>query len=232
MTRRCIASVTRALSVAKNSEHQLILVDNGSTLDNSKQISKDLPLNTQILRIEPNAGFANGMNGGLHAAFSNNMVDLVTTLSNDTELPENYFQSMPLHTEEATIFCPIIHYLSDRKKISYTHGQVEMSQDPRLSHHIDLQIRELTFPNYYPAAAMLWNRRAFEQTQGFNERFFCYWEDVELSYRCQHLGVKLISSPSLYVHHLGRGTTGGKRAYSTHFIEGKKLFLEILSKEA
>jgi GT2 family glycosyltransferase len=226
LTLRCISSVKKAAE--KISEpHGLLLVDNGSTT------KIDVGAHEEVLRLNPNQGFARGMNAGLRAAFADPQCRFVTTLSNDVELDESYFQcaaefASQHRSQGAILVAPHVYFLSDRLKASYTHGFLDTT-NWQLTHHFDPRLSEIRFPNYYPAAALLWSREAFEKLQGFDERYFCYWEDVELSHRCHQKGVKILSTPSLRIHHLGRGTTGGKRIYTTHFETGKKLTQTILS---
>ena len=221
MTARCIASVTQATQHLGPERHHLLLVDNGSMVAHAGAAN--------VVRLETNQGFARGMNAGLEAAFANPAVDAVLLLSNDIELAADFFENLEQlsATPEPVIRCPAVYFLADRAKTAYTHGRLER-QAGVLSHHFDAAVTEIRFPDYYPAAATLWNRAAFERLGGFNEQYFCYWEDVELSWRCQQLGVRLTPTPSLVVHHLGRGTTGGKKSYSEHFKRGRELALEIL----
>jgi GT2 family glycosyltransferase len=60
-------------------------------------------------------------------------------------------------------------------------------------------------------AAMLMRRSDFERLGGFDERFFLYFEDSDLSVRARELGVELIVDPRAGVeHHAGHST--GSRA--------------------
>ncbi|MBI3555728.1 MAG: glycosyltransferase family 2 protein [Deltaproteobacteria bacterium] len=198
------------------------MIDNGSVIPYSGT--------EPTVRLDPNQGFSRGMNAGLRAAFANSTTDSVLLLSNDAELAADFFAALELlpQTPAPVILCPAVYYLSDRSKPAYTHGKLEKVTGA-LSHHFDPAMTQIQFPDYYPAAATLWNRAAFERLGGFDERYFCYWEDVELSLRCQQLAVQLLPAPTLRIHHLGRGTTGGKKSYSGHFERGRALTMEILN---
>lgn len=218
LTMRCISAVRR------HTDH-LILIDNGSM---PGVVPDDIP--GSRVRLEPNQGFARGMNAALRAAFANVDVERVLLLSNDVEPAHDFYEQLRANTPTGntpTIWCPHVYYLSDKSKPAYTHGSLDLEQF-KLSHSFDPERREIQFPDYYPAAVTLWTRAAFELSGGFNESYFCYWEDVELAYRCSKLGIRLISAPELRAHHLGRGTTGGKRVYSEHFEKGSQLTKEIL----
>lgn len=53
------------------------------------------------------------------------------------------------------------------------------------------------------AAAALYRRDAFEAAQGFDERFFCYVEDVDLAFRLRLAGHCCIQVPDAVVRHIG-----------------------------
>ena len=62
------------------------------------------------------------------------------------------------------------------------------------------------------AAAALYRRDAYLDVGGFDEDFFCYFEDVDLGFRLRLRGYRAMHVPGAVVHHLGGGTTGGGRS--------------------
>jgi GT2 family glycosyltransferase len=73
----------------------------------------------------------------------------------------------------------------------------------------DLVEREIFSPC---AAAALYRRTALLEVGGFDERFFCYFEDVDLGFRLRLAGYKAIYVPDAVVHHVGGASSGGKRS--------------------
>jgi GT2 family glycosyltransferase len=55
-------------------------------------------------------------------------------------------------------------------------------------------------------AAALYRRTAFEGVDGFDEKFFCYVEDVDLAFRLRARGHRCIQVPAAVVHHVGGGS--------------------------
>lgn len=76
-----------------------------------------------------------------------------------------------------------------------------------------LQAKEIFAPC---AAAALYRRRAFIEAGGFDERFFCYMEDVDLGFRLRLLGYRCLYAPTAVVHHVGSGSTGVRSAFATY----------------
>ncbi|OHD19378.1 MAG: hypothetical protein A2086_06990 [Spirochaetes bacterium GWD1_27_9] len=168
------------------------------------------------------------MNAGLAKAFSYD-VDRVVMLCNDVEVDEDFYKNLAIieDTIQPTILCPSVYFLQDKNKASYTYGNLDLEKWS-LTHIFDESIDKIVFPDYYPASALVWDRKSFLLTEGFNKDYYCYWEDVELSFRCKNLSVNLQSCQSLKIHHFGRGTTGKKKIYSTHFEEGKEKTKKIV----
>jgi GT2 family glycosyltransferase len=58
------------------------------------------------------------------------------------------------------------------------------------------------------AAAAMYRREAFLEAGGFDERFFCYAEDTDLSFRLRLAGHRCLYVPQALVEHVGSATTG------------------------
>jgi N-acetylglucosaminyl-diphospho-decaprenol L-rhamnosyltransferase len=59
-------------------------------------------------------------------------------------------------------------------------------------------------------AAALYRRDAFEALRGFEERFFCYCEDVDLGFRLRLMGGRCVLEPRAVVRHVGGASSGGE----------------------
>ncbi|WP_342420829.1 glycosyltransferase family 2 protein [Paenibacillus sp. FSL E2-0178] len=64
-------------------------------------------------------------------------------------------------------------------------------------------------------AAMMINKGLFDKVGGFDERFFMYYEDTDLSYRIKKLGFKLYFCPTAVVRHIH---TGSSQEWSPFFV--------------
>lgn len=58
------------------------------------------------------------------------------------------------------------------------------------------------------AAAMLIEQKLFERLGGFDQRFFCYTEDVDLNFRARLAGARCWQSSRAVVLHVGGGSAG------------------------
>ena len=66
------------------------------------------------------------------------------------------------------------------------------------------------------AAAALYHRDAFRSIEGFDEDYFCYFEDTDLSFRLRLAGHRCLYVPTAVVHHLGSVTSGRESDFTLY----------------
>ena len=77
-------------------------------------------------------------------------------------------------------------------------------------------------------AAMMIDRALFLELGGFDERFFCYCEDVDLGYRLRLRGEPVLLAPQAAVRHEGSVSTGGRRSdFSLYHGARNRLWLYV-----
>lgn len=66
------------------------------------------------------------------------------------------------------------------------------------------------------AAAALYRRADFEAVGGFDERYFCYFEDIDLAFRLRLRGLRCSYVPDAVVDHVSSGITGKRSDFATY----------------
>ena len=74
------------------------------------------------------------------------------------------------------------------------------------------------------AAASMWRRSRFSALGGFEERFFCYGEDVDLAFRHRLAGGVCVQVPDAVVHHEGSGISGRRSDFTTYHGHRNRLW--------
>lgn len=69
------------------------------------------------------------------------------------------------------------------------------------------------------AAAGFYRHDAFDEVGGFDERYFCYLEDVDLGFRLRLAGYRCLYVPSAVVYHWGSSTTGPRSNFAVYHTE-------------
>lgn len=77
------------------------------------------------------------------------------------------------------------------------------------------------------AAAALYRRRAWEETAGFDERYFCYCEDVDLAYRLRLMGWRAVLARDAVVRHVGSASSGRRSEFAVFHGVRNRLWMLV-----
>ncbi|MEN6291515.1 MAG: glycosyltransferase family 2 protein [Methanobacterium sp.] len=190
--------------------YEVIIIDNASSDESVRYIHENYPEFTLIQNKE-NLGFAAAVNQGIRSSSSEYMF----LLNNDVELEPNSISNLLKCVEkDENIFAAsskMIQY-ADRSKMDdagdeYTVlGWTRKVGDGKSP---DLYVTEReTFSAC--AGAALYRRSILDELGCFDENFFAYMEDVDISYRARIQGYKCVYCPEAVVYHFGSGTSGSK----------------------
>jgi GT2 family glycosyltransferase len=69
------------------------------------------------------------------------------------------------------------------------------------------------------AAAALYRREPFEEVGGFDETYFCYFEDVDLGFRLRLKGYRSIYVPAAIVTHVSSASSGYRSDFAVYHGE-------------
>ncbi len=75
------------------------------------------------------------------------------------------------------------------------------------------------------AAAALYRRSRFLDLGGFDERFFCYGEDVDLGFRLRLAGGRAMQLRNAVVRHEGSGVTGRRSGFTVYHGHRNRIWL-------
>lgn len=68
-------------------------------------------------------------------------------------------------------------------------------------------------------AGVLYRRAAFEDVGGFDERYFCYHEDVDLAFRLRLRGYRCLYLPQAVARHVGSAVSGWGSDFSVYYAQ-------------
>jgi len=77
------------------------------------------------------------------------------------------------------------------------------------------------------AAAAVYRRDVFEKTGGFAERFFCYYEDVDLAFRLRIAGEICVQLAGARVEHLGSTAAGAGSDFIRYHVTRNRIWTFI-----
>lgn len=77
------------------------------------------------------------------------------------------------------------------------------------------------------AAAAVYRRSAWEAAGGFDERYFCYSEDVDLAFRLRLMGWTSVLSSGAQVRHMGSASTARDSAFARYYGTRNRLWTYV-----
>ncbi|MEX2145346.1 MAG: glycosyltransferase family 2 protein [Candidatus Spechtbacterales bacterium] len=209
----------RSLGKVKYKRVNILVVDNNSS-DNSvfelEKFKADNPgLNLEIVKNNENSGFAGGCNVGIRKSLTCG-ADYVLLLNNDTEVSPDFISPLLCEAEKnkkAGIISPAIFFYDERELIWFG-GKTKISwlaMDKAISSSLfKKRISSETSNenvNFLTGACMLIKKETLREIGEFDERFFLYFEDADLSLRAREAGWLLVWTPYSKIWHKVSATT-------------------------
>ncbi len=235
--RECLASLdTSSMRLPPGSAlQQVVVVDNGSTDGSSKGLA--LPCaRLSMIRNEGNRGFAAACNQGAAGLDA----DLILFLNPDTRLFDDSLALPLAHLAEpahARTGIAGIQIIDEAGRVARScarfptvrHFACQALAIDRLLPGLGHAMREWDHADSRPVdqvigAFFLIRRGLFEQLGGFDERFFVYFEEVDLSLRAHKAGWRSMYFADARAFHKGGGTSDQ--------IKARRLFYSLRSRLA
>ena len=183
MTANCIESVIKC----NYPNYEIILVDNESDISKvSIFMSRE---NIKTILNPKNEGFSKANNQGIEYALKNNF-DYILLLNNDTVINNNLIDVLIKTIQVKKVYAvqPLILNHDGRKiwngggKINYFIGTFSSSKKAYDSFKLI---------EWFTGCCCLFDSKLFKDIGKFDERFFAYYEDVDLSLRIKQSGYKI-----------------------------------------
>lgn len=192
--------------------HEIVVVDNGSN-DGSVALIETCFPGVHIVRLDKNRGFAGGVNAGIKYALDQG-AEYIALFNNDAVAEADWLEHLVNTIQESEQAGIVTGKLleQDRDVIDSTgdcysiwgtpfpRGRGEVDHGQYDSHD---QRRVLAASG----GASLYRASVFEQIGRFDERFFAYYEDVDISFRARLAGWEVLYEPAAVARHAIGGTS-------------------------
>jgi len=213
--------------------YNVILVDNGST-DSSVTFTENNYPEYKIIRLEKNYGFAKAVNEGLRFAISEIKPEFILLLNNDIELTDTFLQdginTFEKVKEASFIAVKMLNY--------FNRGMIDDAGDvimgfggsPYARGHGEKDEGQYDKPEFIfgaCAGAAFYKTKLFEECGVFDEDFFAYYEDIDLSFRFQLAGCKCYYNPEIVCYHKRGETVKQFKGWQTYYAEKNLISLRI-----
>lgn len=234
---QCLCSVQAALTQVKG---EIIVVDNNSTDDSISYLQPKFP-GVKVIANKDNTGFAKACNQGLAIATGK----YVLFLNPDTIVPEDcfeqcisFFNATPdggalgikmidgggtFLKESKRSFPSPLTSLFKLAGLSALFPKSKLFGRYHLGHLDNNKNHEVSV---LAGAFMMIRKTILDTIGGFDETFFMYGEDIDLSYRIEEAGYKnYYFSGSTIIHFKGESTKKGSMNYVHLFYNAMSIFV-------
>ncbi len=181
---------------------EIIVVDDASTDDSVALVRQHYPQVKLIVR-ETNGGFCATANDGLRAARG----DLIALLNNDTECDSRWLAALSTATEanpKIGIGASKLLFFDQRNRVNSAGLFLRVDGVGRDIGFNQLDGDEFSHARFVFGAsggAAIYRRELLEEIGLFDEDFYAYAEDLDLSFRAQLRGWACLFMPSAIVYH-------------------------------
>ncbi|MDP5158433.1 MAG: glycosyltransferase family 2 protein [Flaviramulus sp.] len=215
---QCVSAIFN--SNIQNLLLKVVIVDNNS---NDGSFELDMPYNQQLILIKntDNKGFGYACNQGVEVLKS---MKYLLFLNPDTQVGLNTFtESITFLKSSSDVSILGTMHKNEIGEIqtscSYTPKPIPMIWDilglskvlPNVFRPATLMInfnhKESRFVDQVMGAYMLMEKDVFDKLNGFDNRFFVYYEDADFALRAKKIGFLSYYNSTIEIMHSGRGTT-------------------------
>ncbi len=203
LTKRAVET----LRLHHRGECEIIVVDNGSPAAGVRAATEQITGCTVIFS-PANAGFGAANNRGARASHG----ELLLFLNNDTLVRTEILPQIESHfAGSPSCGAAGLQLINADGTVQYSTGKFPtVWSEWRMSRRHNLYRREDTVRrDWVSGAAMVVRRTVFEEVGGFDERYFMYFEDVDLCARIRAAGHEIHYIPAISVEHLRGGSQPG-----------------------
>ena len=221
-------------SAITNLEAEIIVIDNNSQDDSCEMLKQQFP-KVKLIENKENLGFSKGNNIGVEQAKG----EYVCILNPDTVVAEDTFETLLTFAEKQNnlgiVGCKLIDgvgvFLPESKRNVPT-PKVAIKKilgDSKSYYQNQIKEDEVGKASVFVGAFMLLKRDVYNKVNGFDEDYFMYGEDIDLSYKIKQAGFENhYFGNTTVIHYKGESTlkdkTYAKRFYGAMQIFYKKHF--------
>ncbi len=203
---------------AQTQPHKVIAVDNASA-DKFCEIIETEQKDVALLKNSQNLGFAGGVNTGIRYALTHNFA-YVALINNDATPEPDWLAELVKTAEEYPQAGIVTGKLLKKDHTIDSTGDLYTSWGlayPRGRGTADIAAQKHTEEVFgATGGASLYRSKMFEKIGLFDEDFFAYYEDVDISFRAQLAGWKVLYQPKAVAFHKIGASSSKIKGFTTY----------------
>lgn len=216
---KCISSIKRT---ALSFSHETIIVSNDGEVFNFPEI--------KTINLENNLGFGVGCNAGAKIAQG----EILCFLNPDIEIISNDFQKIISEFEndpKLGIIGPKL--VTENNKVQEWGAGKEINFFDIIGNNLGFKRSRKIWTSekrvecaWVSGACLFIKKNLFERLNGFDEKFFLYFEDIDLCKRIKKFGYKIIYFPKFVIKHFGGRSFENKKYQKKYYYSSQDYYFQ------
>ncbi len=226
-TKACIDSLCAMVPVA-DLQLSIYVIDNNSPDPFPSETISHKNARIYIVRNTENLGYTGGMNSGIVRALKDGS-EYVAVLNNDTIIDKHFLTAVAAFIREKRpmgILVPKIYFYpgsefhyerykeAERGKVIWYAGGIIDWDNVLASHNgvdeVDTgQFAEVSETTFATGCCIIFPKEILDQVGMFDDRYYLYYEDIDLSMRIKRAGYRLYFIPDAIMWHKNAKSSGG-----------------------
>ena len=224
-----------------NIDVETIVLDNGSKIELKVNVSEFDKIGLKVVRSNQNTGFAKGHNL-IYEKIQDKEFNYFLILNNDCTMDEDSIKRLIdiFQNDKAGVAVPKIYFTkgyefhgerykeNDKGKVLWYAGG-KMDWEHVMSRHLGIdevdkrQYEEMKQIDFATGACQLIKKEVIEKVGLFDEKYFLYYEDADLSQRILRAGFKILYQPKSIAWHNNAGASGSGSALHDYYLTRNRM---------
>lgn len=233
-------SIASIIKYSTSIEYEIIIVDNNSA-EGSDLIESETTKysNITLLKLNKNIGFGRANNAGAKIAIGHQLFFLnpdTILLNNAIKILSDYLSNHKYcgacggnlldkslkPTRSFRRQFPSNFWLLEQMFFFHIPELIRYGKN-RFYNHLNKEIEV----SYIVGADLMMTKKIFDEIGGFNPAFFMYYEEIELCFKIQKKGFKIISIPQALIQHLEGKSSSNIEFKSTQHYLSLNIFFKL-----
>ncbi len=196
---------------------EIVVVDNASRDGSLEKCRRAYPKLRYIVHSH-NLGFATGSNIGIRYALEKGS-EVIVLINPDATIEKKSLQKLvdTCKREDVGIAAPLIYHMTT-KQVWFSGGEISFTRQ-RATHQTHMPANNnLIDTQYATGCVMAVHKDTFKQVGLFDEQFFLYYEDADLSLRTKENGQRVVVVPEAHAWHSEDSESRENRPQKTYFL--------------
>lgn len=187
---------------------EIIVVDNHSTDGSREMVERDFP-GVHLLALSANTGFCHAVNAGLHLVRTRYAILLNNDTRVDPKAVEALYTCIVQHGNAFSVQAKMLslrdpEVIDDAGDLYCALGWAFARGKAKTKDHYAREGEIFSSC----AGAAIYRMKVFDEIGWFDERHYCYLEDIDICYRARIYGYRNLYCPKAVVYHAGSASSG------------------------